>query len=138
MSDSFSSTFRHTLQFCPNFTRLIFCLIDWFIERGEGEGEGKKHQLVACCRCPNWGPNVQPKHVPWLGFELVTFCFAEQHPTEWATPVRARFLIFILFSYYRITLGITTQSCPHRIVCRSIKTSTCVFVFLKNRIKVGW
>ena len=33
--------------------------------------------------------NPQPRHVPWPGIEQVTFHFVGQHPTHWATPVRA-------------------------------------------------
>ena len=25
---------------------------------------------------PNWGPALQPRHVPWLGIELATYWFA--------------------------------------------------------------
>ena len=31
----------------------------------EGEREGEKHQLVASHTPPEWGPNPQPRHVPW-------------------------------------------------------------------------
>ena len=24
----------------------------------------EKHQLVASCKCPNWGSNLQPRYVP--------------------------------------------------------------------------
>ena len=36
------------------------------------------------------GPRL--RYVPWLGIELVTFCFGGQCPTHRATPVRALFL----------------------------------------------
>ena len=45
------------------------------------------------CGClshgPNRGPGPQPRHVPWLGIELVKFWFASQHSIHWATPARA-------------------------------------------------
>ena len=45
--------------------------IYFFLERGEGmEKEGEKHQCVgdtsiSCLsHTPNWGPGLQPRHVP--------------------------------------------------------------------------
>ena len=42
-----------------------------------------------CCLShnPKWGPGPQPKHEPWPGIATVTFWFAGQCPTHWATPV---------------------------------------------------
>ena len=44
----------------------------------EGQREGnisarEKHQLVASLACPDLGANPQPKCVPWLGIEPITF-----------------------------------------------------------------
>ena len=57
-----------------------------FRERGrEGERERNMdvqeiHQLVGCLsHAPNQGPGLQPRHVPRLGIELVTFRLAGQH-----------------------------------------------------------
>ena len=57
-----------------------------FIGRGkEGEREVEKHQSArdtstSCLLyAPNWGPGLQPWHVPLLGIELVTLWFAGQH-----------------------------------------------------------
>ena len=68
-----------------------------FLERGEWrEKEWKrnidmreKHQLVASSTYPDLGRNLQPRHVPWSGIKLVTFCFAGRNPTNWPTLVRA-------------------------------------------------
>ena len=68
-----------------------------FIFRGRGrEGEREKHvlreTLIGCLsppRPPNWGPGLKPRHVPWLGIEPVTFCFAGQRSVSWATSARA-------------------------------------------------
>ena len=74
----------------------IYSFIYW--KRGrEGEREGEKNQcVIASHTCLNWRPNLQPRHVPWLGIELVTFCFAGQCPTNWATLVRAKALYAFL------------------------------------------
>ena len=38
--------------------------------------------------CPNWGPGPQPRHVTWLGIELVILRFKGQYWIHWATAVR--------------------------------------------------
>ena len=59
--------------------------------------------------CPLLGtwPGLQPRHVPWLGIELVNLWFASQCSIHWVTPVRAKYimlpLLFIklaLFIFY--------------------------------------
>ena len=50
--------------------------------------------LIGCLSpAPSWGPGLQPRHVPWPGIEPVTFWFAGQHPTYWATPVWAKTIL---------------------------------------------
>ena len=44
-----------------------------------------------------WGPGLQHRHVPWLGIEQVTLCFAGWHSAHWATPARAD--DFLWFGY---------------------------------------
>ena len=50
--------------------------------------------------CPNQGPGLQPRHVPWLGIEPVTFLFAGCCSIHWATAARAvclnKFLVTLL------------------------------------------
>ena len=54
-------------------------LEDMFRERGrEGEREGEKHRcerdtLIGSCTHSDWGPNLQPRYVPWLGIISATF-----------------------------------------------------------------
>ena len=50
-------------------------------------------------RTPYWGPGRQPRHVPWLGRELVTLWFAGLRSIHWATPARAHCLSFHLPSF---------------------------------------
>ena len=72
--------------------------MDYFWKRfylfwGKGEGrekEGEKHRCGRDTSVPNWGPGLQPRHVPWLGIELETFRFAGWHSTHWAAPARAK------------------------------------------------
>ena len=69
--------------------------IYFYLERGEGkEKERKETSMCGCLSCtPYRGPGWQPRHVPWLGIELVTLWFASRHSTLWATPSRANLLI---------------------------------------------
>ena len=83
------------------FTYLLTYLLTYlFLESGEGRAKGReninvreKHRLVASRIYPDQRLNPQPRHVPWLGIELLTFHFAGWCPTKWATPVRARLSI---------------------------------------------
>ena len=77
---------------CPFFWDIIYL----FLERREGRVREReknnvreKLESAASCTHPNLGQNPQPRHVPWPGIEQVTFCFAGQHSTNWATLVRA-------------------------------------------------
>ena len=47
---------------------------------------------------PAWGPNPQPRHVPWLGIQPETFRHVGQRPINWATPVRAVNVFFFLMA----------------------------------------
>ena len=49
----------------------------------------EKGRLVDSHIPPNRGPGQQPRHVPWLGIELVTFRFTGQHSIHWAALPRA-------------------------------------------------
>ena len=67
-------------------------------ERGR-EGERRKHcegdTFISCLsHAANWGSGPQPRHVPWLGIEPMTFQFTGQHWNHWATPARACLLIY--------------------------------------------
>ena len=79
-----------------NENKHITLLIDKFfvvLETGrEGEWKGKKHPCenekegpVAFHMRPHRGPSPQPRPVPPLGIEGVTFWFTGQHPTNWAS-----------------------------------------------------
>ena len=46
----------------------------------------------------NWGPNQQPRHVPWPSIKPATFQFAGWQPTKWATSVRAQLSLLKLNS----------------------------------------
>ena len=71
-----------------------------FRERGkEGERDWVKHLLVAFCMLPNWGLNLQPRHVPQPGIESAAIWFAGWRPTSWAIPARA-VLLFVFFSIW--------------------------------------
>ena len=77
-----------------------------------------KHQSVASHASPNWELGPQPRRVPWLGIELVTFCFVGRCPTHWATPVRARTAfkcVLLLCSCERGPVPEACLPCVHRL-----------------------
>ena len=68
-----------------------------FWERREGRKKGRETSMCGCFWCtPYWGPDPQPRHVPWLGIEPVTLWFTGQTSIHWATPDRA-FCLFVCF-----------------------------------------
>ena len=64
----------------------------------EGMGGRRRGRETSMCGyllyAPHWGPGLQPRHVPWLGIEPATLCFAGQHSIHWATPARAGIHLF--------------------------------------------
>ena len=74
------------ISFFFHFIFLKILLI--FLERGKG----KERISIGCLlHTPNQGSGLQPRHVPWPGFELVIFWFQGQCSTHWATPSRDPF-----------------------------------------------
>ena len=81
-------------------TEFYFYFFKDFIYLFSGRGEGRvkeRRETLMCERyidhlplaCPpNWGPGLQPQHVPWLGIELVTLRFTDRRSIHWATPVK--------------------------------------------------
>ena len=100
---SLTSLICHQGILC-NFSYVFFTFLKFYSfilreSRREGEGEGEKHKCVRDTRigcllhAPYWGPGLKPRHVPWLGIELVTFRFTGWHSVHWATPARAFWLL---------------------------------------------
>ena len=58
---------------------------------GKGRRQGGRETSVCGCfsLAPCWGPRPQPRHVPWLGIELVTLWFTGWCSIHWPTPARA-------------------------------------------------
>ena len=53
----------------------------------------EKHQISCLLSTPNQGSGPQPRYVPWLGIEPVTFQFAGQHWIHWDTPARPHIVL---------------------------------------------
>ena len=66
---------------------------DYIYFQRQGERERNRGRETSLCGCsshiPHWGPGPHPRHVPWLGIEPVTLCFAVQCSIHWATPAKA-------------------------------------------------
>ena len=77
----------------------LFIFRDW---GREGEREGEKcwcarDTSIGCLSyTPYRGPGPQPRHVPWLGIEPVTFKFAGRYSAHWAIVARAVFVFWKL------------------------------------------
>ena len=89
------------------FEDFIYLLLEWKGERKRG----KETSMCGCLsRAPYWGPGPLPRHVPWLGIEPVTLCFAGGHSIHWATPARAR---ASFFKQWYIYIFIYIYTCIH-------------------------
>ena len=107
---------------CCSF-KMLFIL---FLDRGEGRKKGRETSMCGCLSsAPYWGPGPQPRHVPWLEIEPVTFWLAGQCSIHWATPARAGWRSFKwLFSCFK-------HSCIFPVGLHNF----CNFFFLFNKRK---
>ena len=95
-------------SFLPSF--LSFPSFPSFLSLSrEGKGGTKRGRETAMCGClsnaPYWGPGPQPRHVPWLGFKLVTLWFAVLSSIHWAIPVRTAPDLTVSFPFLFDRLG---------------------------------
>ena len=118
-----------------------------FIFKREGRGEKQRERNIdqlPLIRAPNRGPNLQPRHVPWLGVEAVTSHFAGQWPTKGAALVRATIFDFsknfpLEKFVYRNVVMINLEGKPHKYCIKStfytIKYQTCfILITIWQRI----
>ena len=77
----------HKLLFFSSFLKKIYLLL----ERGEGRETERERNINVWLLLASLSPGTcpQPRHVPWLGIEPVTFLFVGRHSIHWATPARA-------------------------------------------------
>ena len=123
------------------FDYLFKDFIYLFLQRGEGREKERernnnmreKHRSATSHTCPDQKPNRQPRHIPWLGIEPVTFHFVGQHPTNWATPARA-WVFFNWVISYRVLSVLCMFWIPtlHQMsFANNLSQSiTCIFIFL--------
>ena len=72
-------------------------LTDFSERRRERERVGEKHRLGASRTHPDWGLNLQPGCVPWLGIEPMTFPFTGQHSNQLShTGQGSSYLFFMI------------------------------------------
>ena len=111
-------TFTYIFFLFKNFYLKFYLL---FFQRGrQGEREGERHWSVASLTLPDWGPYLKPRHVPWPGIELATFCFVDRCPANWATPVRAT---YILIHWTRITHNVVLRLAGIGFTCKPIRNA---------------
>ena len=67
----------------------FFLKIYLVLEEKTGRETFKYEREISCLwHAHNCEHGPQPRHVPWLGIELVTLWFAGQHLIHWATPAK--------------------------------------------------
>ena len=94
-SSSYTSICLFILKRWLYFICFLEDCIYLFLPRGEGREKERERKIDVRnidwlpLTYPNWGPILQPTHVPWLGIEPVTFQFAGWHSIHWDTPARA-------------------------------------------------
>ena len=81
---------------CILFLFLNYLFFYLFLNKGEGREKGRKTSMCGCLSCaPYWRPDLQTRHMTWLGIEPVTLCFSGLHSIHWATPARELVLFLI-------------------------------------------
>ena len=72
----------------PFFLKILYI---YFWREGKGKRKRGSETSIGCLSHtpPNWGPDPQPRHMPWLGIKPETFQFADWRSTHGATPARA-------------------------------------------------
>ena len=73
---------------------IYFIYIYGFIYLFPERGEGRETSMCSWC-LSYWGPDLQPRPVPWLGIDPATLWFGGRHSgRHWATPARAVWYTF--------------------------------------------
>ena len=95
----------HTHTHNIKFTILTIFSKYLFLERGEEREKEERNTDVKNINPshPDQGPNLQPRHVPWPGIELPTFCIAGWRLTNWGILVLA-FFFFLNLSFEHVVL----------------------------------
>ena len=82
----------------------------------EGKAGRKRGRETSMCGClwstPYWGPGLQPRHVPWLGIELVTLWFTGWCSVHWATPARSILSMYFWLDFSSHSWGFFLIDCP--------------------------
>ena len=63
--------------------------------RGEGKKKERETSISCLLHTPDLGPGPQPRHVPRMGIEPVTFWFTGWHSIYWAIPARVKRILLI-------------------------------------------
>ena len=66
-------------------------LFIYFLERREGREKERERNISVWLPliAPDWGPDPQSRHVPWLGIKPTILWFAGRHSVRWVSPARA-------------------------------------------------
>ena len=119
-----------------------------FRERMEGREKGREretwiwetnidwsppiHSKTRECRCLNWGSNLQPRCVPWLGIQPATSWLWDDTPANWATPASVSPFILCIDSYI-VKVILYAHILEYFSTCNwNIIISPCYMLFINN------
>ena len=93
----------------------FFKILFIYSHRMGGRKRGRETSMCGCLlHIPYGGRNLQPRHVPWPGIELVTFSFPGWHSVHWTTPARVM-LFWNCGSSYQNLLQISREKIDYSI-----------------------
>ena len=93
LNAKFNADLLLTHSFSFSFLKILFIYFE--TEGKGGRKQGRETSVCSCLSCaPYWGPGLQPRHVPWLGIELVTLWLSGLCSIHWNIPARALSVIF--------------------------------------------
>ena len=104
-----------SVSFISDWFFLFFNFIYLFLDRGGGMEKERERSINVWLPIMHlyWGPDLQPRCVPWLGIEPVTLWFTGWHSIHWATPVRAWLLLFYGFHALFYAAEVLTKFTEH-------------------------
>ena len=103
-----------------------------FIYFREGKGGWKRGRETSMCGClfhaPNQGPGLQPRPVPWLGIQLVTFRFSGWHSVQLYNQK-----LYVDFQLWRTSVPLTPALLKGQLcVCLCINKNINSKIYNKN------
>ena len=141
---------------CPFFPHLRIFLFIAFRERGKGERQRERERergksiwernidWLPSCMCPKWGPNLQPRYVPWLEIKPTTFQSTGQCSNQMSHTIQDSLLIFCRVFLHLCSSGILLCSLVYLALVQGntglikwVRVCYQLFIFGKNFRRSG-